>query len=115
MPSRSCSRPRAFESERLAGERLDDVSAPRASDRGAPRTSVAGSTDDVPAYSLDDGRMNGHLARTSLGFLLALALGGAAAALLTAVGAGGAWPIIAGWLVFFATGIMVGRRLHRER
>jgi len=59
--------------------------------------------------------MKGHLVSTSLGFLLALAVGGVTAASLAAVGIGGAWPIVAGWLVFFGAATFVGRRLHHQR
>lgn len=47
-----------------------------------------------------------------LGFLAALALGAAIAALLTAAGVDAPWPILTGWLVFLAAGTIVGRRPH---
>ncbi len=59
--------------------------------------------------------MRAHLVRTGLGFLLALALGGVTAGALTTVSIGGIWPIVAGWLVFFGTAMVIGQRLHHQR
>ncbi len=53
--------------------------------------------------------------RTALWFLVALAVGGAAAAVLGSAGLAEPWPVIVGWIVFLALGTLLARRAtHRQ-
>ena len=51
---------------------------------------------------------------STLGFLLAIALGGGVVMALNAAGVSELWSIVAGWVVFISVGTAVARRLHHR-
>lgn len=58
--------------------------------------------------------MSQHVLTGTLGFPLAIALGGGFAVALTAAGISGLWSIVAGWVVFIIAGTAAGQRLHHR-